>query len=172
MTAEGRLPPGRHPATLDEVFQRFVDDAPHAEHRGRIFRALEVYLDRLVELAGPGTVWLDGGFVTHKDAPPHDVDLAYLCRDAAHLEALLRTDGVLELVTLQDVAFWKPFAASPGESNLSVVGSMLSSSSPPRTGSGTAYGRATGTARVRSRATSSWRCAHEPRSARRPPAAA
>lgn len=75
MTADGLLPDGRHPATLDEVRERFVRDAPNSDDRDLVFRALEVHLARARQLFPGATLWLDGGFVTHKPEPPHDVDI-------------------------------------------------------------------------------------------------
>lgn len=70
------LPPGRHPATLQEVYDRFVVAAPFRARRELIFRAVSLYVD-LVKLDFPtARFWLDGGFVTHKTwAPPEDADI-------------------------------------------------------------------------------------------------
>lgn len=111
MTPEGRLPPGIHRATLDEVHKRFVEDAPARAHRDMVFRAMEIHLSRLVGIAGHGRVWIDGGFVTHKSAAPNDVDLVFFCRDAAHLGEVLAHPLVPELLTLQGVLFEQPFTA-------------------------------------------------------------
>ncbi|MFG2906144.1 DUF6932 family protein [Kitasatospora sp. NPDC048286] len=74
----GLLPPGRHPATMAEIEEIFVSAAPHAKHRKRIFRAFELYADMLGDILPRGTFWVNGGFCTYKQDPPHDIDLAVL----------------------------------------------------------------------------------------------
>ncbi|WP_394297268.1 DUF6932 family protein [Streptomyces rimosus] len=78
LTESGLLPPGRHAATMDEIEQLFVDQAPHAGHRRRIFRGFELYVDMVKDVLERGTFWVDGGFCSHKAAPPEDLDLAVL----------------------------------------------------------------------------------------------
>lgn len=73
--ATGFLPPGIHPCTWSEFEQVFVDEAPHPEHRRRRLRALEVWVDCLDEILPGATLWLDGGFVSHKATPPFDIDV-------------------------------------------------------------------------------------------------
>jgi hypothetical protein len=124
--ARGFLDPSTDPyvATLTELHERFVVESPdHRDSRARIFTALELHLELLVEVGGPAKVWIDGGFVTYKPAAPNDVDLVYLCRDAAHMGAMLRADRILELLTLQDIVFALPFAA--GTKRLQPVGGLV-----------------------------------------------
>jgi hypothetical protein len=71
----GFLPPGIHPYSWDDFVRVFVDGAPHPEHRRKRLAALEVYLDCLAELFPQSTLWLDGGFVSHKQDPPFDIDI-------------------------------------------------------------------------------------------------
>lgn len=71
----GFLPEGIHPCTWDEFVQVFVDEAPHPEHRRRRLNALEVWIDCLDEILPGATLWLDGGFVSHKADPPFDIDV-------------------------------------------------------------------------------------------------
>lgn len=111
LTAQGRLPAGRYRVTLDELRTRFVDEAPEPLERDLVYRALELHLSRLVDLAGPSTVWVDGGFVTHKTDAPKDVDVVYWCRDSAHLRGVILAEGVLQLLTLQGVAVSAPLAS-------------------------------------------------------------
>lgn len=73
--ASGFLPVGVHPCTLAEFEHVFVDSAPNSDHRRKRFRALEVYIDVLDEMFPGSTLWLDGGFVSHKAAPPFDIDV-------------------------------------------------------------------------------------------------
>ena len=81
--ATGFLPPGIHPCSLDEFKDVFVDNAPHPEHRIRRFRALEVYIDCIDEMFPESTLWLDGGFVSHKVDPPFDIDVLAKVKPAA-----------------------------------------------------------------------------------------
>lgn len=71
----GFLPAGIHECSWSEFVDTFVDNAPHPVHRRRRLRALEVYLDVLDDLFPGSTVWLDGGFVSHKATPPFDIDV-------------------------------------------------------------------------------------------------
>lgn len=74
------LPIGRHPATLKEIQQRFVVEAPHSQHRSAIFHALMAWAVQVWNLLPTARLWVDGGFITHKEEPPKDVDVALLVR--------------------------------------------------------------------------------------------
>lgn len=77
------LPPGRHRATLDEVHARFVAAAPYRAEREVLYAALRAYAARVRALFWTGSLWVDGGFVTHKPwAPPEDVDVTIVVRRA------------------------------------------------------------------------------------------
>lgn len=79
LTDQGLLPLGVHEATLDEVHKVFVDGAPFEPDRRRIFAALEIYAGMLWTELPSAVLWVNGGFVTHKQwAPPADVDVAVL----------------------------------------------------------------------------------------------
>ena len=69
--ALGFLPPGFHDCTLAEAAERFC----YTEHRQRLFDALLRWLAgwRNAGLAPP--IYIDGGFVTVKTAPPKDIDV-------------------------------------------------------------------------------------------------
>lgn len=71
----GCLPDGVHVCTWDEFVLTFVDSAPHPEHRRRRLLALELFVDLLDELFPGSTLWLDGGFASHKAAAPYDIDV-------------------------------------------------------------------------------------------------
>ena len=60
----GRLPPGEHEATWDEVVERFGWN----DRRRRLIDGLADALAILSE-AGCGRLWLNGSFVTTKDEP-------------------------------------------------------------------------------------------------------
>jgi hypothetical protein len=124
--ARGFLDPSTdpYPATLSELHERFVDESPdHKPARQRIFKALELHLELLREVGGPAKVWIDGGFITYKANAPKDVDLVYLCHDAAHMGAMLRAEPITSLLTLGDVIFGFPFAA--GAKRLQPVGGLV-----------------------------------------------
>jgi hypothetical protein len=78
----GFLPSGVHACTWADFVRVFVDEAPHPEHRRRRLRALDVYVDCLDELFPGATLWLDGGFVSHKQGPPFDVDVVAIVNPA------------------------------------------------------------------------------------------
>lgn len=85
MTPEGRLPVGRHPATLEELRERFVDLAPNSERRNLIFRALLLYIDVIAPYFPDARLWINGGFVTHKPEAPADVDVVIVSDPAPSL---------------------------------------------------------------------------------------
>ncbi|MFE8927764.1 DUF6932 family protein [Streptomyces griseus] len=102
LTDGGLLPPGRHAATLAEIKEIFVEQAPHAEHRGRIFRAFELYADLVQDVLERGTFWVDGGFCTHKQAPPADLDLAVFIDRSLNLTEK-DVERLVPLLTLKQV---------------------------------------------------------------------
>lgn len=104
--ATGLLPLGAHGATLEEVRERFVDGAPFEVARRRlVFDALGIYFETLRTFFPSGLALVDGGFVTHKVEPPHDVDVALFPDDP--LLALSWDDQQFAdfqgILTLQDV---------------------------------------------------------------------
>lgn len=68
----GNLPPGRHPATLEEVRSRFGGGSMR---RRELFRALESVVSRL-RSRGVLTILVDGSFTTDKYRPG-DVDVLF-----------------------------------------------------------------------------------------------
>ena len=65
------LPPGEHPATIDEIENRFA----HTPHRRQLFAGLKLLLGNL-KAAGARRAWLNGSFVTDKTVPD-DYDLCW-----------------------------------------------------------------------------------------------
>lgn len=71
------LPANIYPATLDEIESMFVTQAPFGADRRVVFDAFVQWLHGFDALFPGSTMWLNGGFVTHKTwAPPRDVDVA------------------------------------------------------------------------------------------------
>jgi hypothetical protein len=103
----GWLPVGTHTATLEEIYDAFVDQAPFQKERDLIFRALSVYLDILRMRFTDPRVLLNGGFTTHKSwAAPKDVDLA-IGLNNAEFKSAYHPDNH-SLVTLADGAVNQP----------------------------------------------------------------
>jgi hypothetical protein len=69
------LPPGIHECTMAEFEHVFVDSAPHPDHRRRRMLALDLFLEVVDALLPDSTLWLDGGFVSHKAEAPFDIDV-------------------------------------------------------------------------------------------------
>jgi hypothetical protein len=110
----GLLPAGRHVTDLDGLYDRFVQDAQHREHRERLFSAFLLH-SKLISTYLPcgARLWIDGGFAMHKAAPPHDVDVAILPNDWADVEAWSdqQYTDILGLITLQNVIIERPWPA-------------------------------------------------------------
>lgn len=109
LDAQLRLPPGRHPAMLAEVEQLFVKSAPNRARRERLWRAMRLHMEEARDTFGPASVWIDGGFVTHKAPAPEDVDLVYVVPGFELERAFaLQSTKVLELLTLKDLIVGEP----------------------------------------------------------------
>ena len=68
--------PHTHQASLEELYERFVEQAPFRESRERLFQALRLYLDDVLSFAPVHSAWINGGFITLKEwGPPQDIDL-------------------------------------------------------------------------------------------------
>lgn len=103
--AEGYLPDGIHRASMDDIYERFVLDAPERDHRETLFSAFQTYYRLVKRFLPSGAMWVDGGFGTRKATAPHDVDVVLHPSDWAQLEALddqAETD-FLGLLTHQDI---------------------------------------------------------------------
>jgi hypothetical protein len=74
-TAQGLLPEGVHPATLDEVQERFGGN----EKRDQLLTGLVEAL-RLLRAAGCRRVYINGSFVTSKERP-NDIDACWDIED-------------------------------------------------------------------------------------------
>jgi hypothetical protein len=106
-TDAGLLPPGTHPATLDDIYDRFVEDTPpeSREQRELIFAALSLHLGLVQRIISGGRAWIDGSFATRTELQPNDVDVAICPSDRLQLESLPEADRarLYVLLTMQDV---------------------------------------------------------------------
>jgi hypothetical protein len=106
----GILPAGRHPASLDELYERCVAGAVNQDRRKELFEVLRVFFDVATRTVGPATYWVDGGFVTNKPQLPFDIDVLIIPDDWSQLSQAdpreqMRMYGLL---TLQDVIVGPP----------------------------------------------------------------
>lgn len=87
----------------------FVVNAPHASHRMRLYTALQLYVMLVRDLLPRATLWVNGGFCTHKALPPKDIDLALLTsrRVVRHFDQEEWT-RMSQLLTLQNVQAGNP----------------------------------------------------------------
>ncbi|MFF2621313.1 DUF6932 family protein [Oerskovia jenensis] len=91
------LVPGRHRATLEQIYDLFVLQAPFADDRQVIWEAFDLYQRNVARLLPNSKLWVDGGFVTHKRwAPPNDVDV---CIIASTEEVAAAGPALLPLLT-------------------------------------------------------------------------
>lgn len=98
------LPPGRHRATITDIYQRFVEEAPFRERRELIFRALTLLIDIVAAEYPKARFWIDGGFTTQKDwEAPEDADVVVLLpvKDAS---AVAADETAMGWVTLHNVS--------------------------------------------------------------------
>src|SRR5262245_36215594 len=111
----GRLPFAEAPyeTTLEELHDRFVVSAGRGKkQRERLYAALDLHLDLIRRKFGAGTrAWIDGGFVTEKDWPPKDVDIAYV----------MPTERYIEAVQPDNASLWTLLGVSAGQPKLAVV---------------------------------------------------
>jgi hypothetical protein len=93
------LPKGIHVATLEEIEERFVRDAPFPERRKIVFNAFRLWHEVVSGMLPGAKYWVNGGFVTHKSwAAPNDVDVVVLVK-TEDLKALsLDQERAIELL--------------------------------------------------------------------------
>lgn len=78
----GLLPPGRHRATLDEIEDVFVANAPFSAERLLIFDAFKVWRTLWLQVVPTSRFLVDGGFVTHKAWAPRDIDVVAIVKQS------------------------------------------------------------------------------------------
>lgn len=106
----GLLPPGRHLATLEDLYERCVIGAPHRSRREELFAALRTFKDVTRRVIGQASLWIDGDLITAKPEPPSRIDVILVPDD---WDALLAAEGrdrdrVFGLLTLHDVVVGHP----------------------------------------------------------------
>lgn len=74
----GLLLPGAHSATWNDVEKLFVTSAPHRNHRKKLLNEAKNWVKQLRQETSIVHIWLDGGFITHKDQAPSDIDIVAL----------------------------------------------------------------------------------------------
>jgi hypothetical protein len=99
----GNLPPGDHPATVDEVGVRFGFNY----RRKELLRNVEWVVEKLWA-SGVTEIYIDGGFVTAKERT-RDVDMVYVAPPGAEPETwgLLAPSRRLELKKLHRIDLWR-----------------------------------------------------------------
>jgi hypothetical protein len=107
------LPVGRHKATFDEVYEHFVENAPFKGPRELIYEALRLYAKVVASEFSDVTLWINGGFVTHKPwAAPSDTDVVAVVPQADYTNMCSNTD-CLRFMTLQGVMVAQPQTSLP-----------------------------------------------------------
>lgn len=96
-----------HPATLNELRDRFVEEAPETQRDRRLLihsaLTLHIAMVRRYFKDFPIRIWLNGGFITHKTwKAPRDADFAVLVPPDAIRYA--DRDAAVPLWTLSDVS--------------------------------------------------------------------
>ncbi|WP_159325113.1 DUF6932 family protein [Streptomyces tendae] len=109
LTAHGRLPEGKHPIDLEEMHDLFVARAPHQEARQLIFDAFKIHYSLVRQLFSHGTLWVDGGFCTHKPTAPKDIDMVIIV-DPGEVQNFspAEEERLMQLLTLQGVKVKQP----------------------------------------------------------------
>jgi hypothetical protein len=103
------LPVGRHAATLSEVYDAFVVNAPYRPRRELIFRALSLYIDLVSAEFSSSRYWIDGGFVTHKGwEEPEDADVVVVVPPGEHGKVM----------TAEFLPYWTLLQAQPAQPNV------------------------------------------------------
>lgn len=104
---------GRHRATFEEIYEHFVENAPFRDRRELIYEALRLYAKVLASEFSDVTLWINGGFVTHKPwAAPKDTDVAAVVPMAEYTNMCSSTD-CLRFLTLQGVMVMLPGTFAP-----------------------------------------------------------
>ncbi|MFM2719136.1 hypothetical protein P5G46_01255 [Microbacterium mcarthurae (nom. nud.)] len=98
---------------MDEIRAVFVESAPHRERRALIFEALDLYARLIWSYWPHARLWINGGFVTHKESAPHDVDVVFLVPSSDFSRVLLSEGDSLGLMTFLNVSADQPNITAP-----------------------------------------------------------
>lgn len=109
-TPEGRLPPGRLPADLADIYERLVFDAPHRNEREILFSALNSYLGVVTRVIPAGRAWVGGAFVERSELVPGGLDVVLLPDDWGGLKRMTgpARDSVCGLLTMRGMLVGQP----------------------------------------------------------------
>lgn len=87
-TSDDVLPPGRHPADLSDIYERFVWDTSYRNEREILFSALNGYLGVVCRLITSGRAWIGGELTVRPRQIPRDVDVVLLPEEWGELKRL------------------------------------------------------------------------------------
>lgn len=114
-----------HATTFDEIHRVFVSEAPHTERRELIFAAFQIYAQLVWDYFPTARLWVNGGFVTHKESAPHDLDVAVLVLSSEISSVFAAESDALALLTFQGVSATEP--SMSGISRLQPFGGLIDS---------------------------------------------
>lgn len=125
LDGDGYLPSTQLPrvVSLDDIYDTFVDSAPHAAARDRLYRAMRLNLELLHEIFGQARVWIGGTFVSLAPHEPRQVEMVYVCRDVPHYLRNLKLAQFERALTLSSVVIGYPRLLGTGE--LKPVGGLV-----------------------------------------------
>lgn len=99
--------PSPHEASLTDLFEAFVQNAPFREARQEIYRALEFYSELVWRRFPHARLWINGGFTTHKPwAAPNDADVVVLVPE--HEFDIDEFSDIAPFLTIQRVTVGSP----------------------------------------------------------------
>lgn len=76
------LPPGRHPASIEDVKSLLVDGFPSSERRRPLFERWVAVREAIRRVTTVEAEWLDGSYVTRKEEP-NDIDMLTFFEESA-----------------------------------------------------------------------------------------
>lgn len=82
LDSSGRLAPGRHNCTIDELHHIFVAQAPHNNERTVIIEAFMGWRVAIKKLIPNHTLWVDGSFTMYNSTPPNDIDVVIMAKSS------------------------------------------------------------------------------------------
>ncbi|GAA1237420.1 hypothetical protein GCM10009676_22280 [Prauserella halophila] len=109
-TPDNVLPPGRHPADLSDLYERFVWDTPHRNEREVLFSALSGYLGVVGGLIPTGRAWISGEIAVRSENVPRDIDVLLIPDEWGSLKRLTgpAREALYGMLTLNGVIAEQP----------------------------------------------------------------